>query len=125
MPFSVFATILSSQLIVTVADRAPNLDVKPSCRESTVPDCLSQEQFARDQLIKDWPNFTAQEKTRCAAEAKYAGAPSYVEWLTCLQINANARKVPATGAGTGGGPSSGTHRSRRHTKLRRVSQLRI
>ena len=46
MPFSVYAAMLSSQLIVTVAGRVPEFDVGPSCRESTVSDCLSMERFA-------------------------------------------------------------------------------
>jgi hypothetical protein len=74
----------------------PNLDVRPSCRESSIADCLAMEQLAREALVKEWAHFSAQEKARCAEEAKYAGSPSYVEWLTCLQINANARNpLPA------------------------------
>jgi hypothetical protein len=136
MPISMSAAVLSSQLMVTVADRVPNFNVRPSCRESTVPDCVSQEQIARDALVKEWPRFNAQEKARCAEEARHAGPPSYVEWLTCLHINANARTLstsaassaaPTTagGAGTpeaGGGTSSATHASRRHARRRHVSQ---
>ena len=48
MPFFVYATMLSSQLIVMVADRVPQFDVGPTCRESTVPDCTSMENIARD-----------------------------------------------------------------------------
>jgi hypothetical protein len=133
MPFSISAAIVSSQLIIPVADRVPNFDVRPSCRESSISDCLGQEQIARGRLIEEWPHFTAQEKARCAADAKYGGAPSYVGWLTCLQINADTRNVPVnpgaagqsttTGAaaggnaGSGGGdPSSGPHRSRRDAR---------
>jgi hypothetical protein len=73
----------------------PSFDVGPSCRESTLPDCQSQEQSARDLLARVWPNYTAQEKTECAAEAKQAGPPSYVGWLTCLQINEDVRRFSA------------------------------
>ncbi len=72
----------------------PNLDTTPSCRESSVPDCLIEEGFARKALVEQWPKFTRQQKARCAVEAVYAGLPSYVGWLTCLTINANADKVP-------------------------------
>ena len=91
MPFSVYAAMLSSQLIVTVSGRVPEFDVGPSCRESTVSDCLSMERFARDKLIKDWPSFTAHDRAMCDMEEKISGPPSYVGWLTCLEINANAR----------------------------------
>jgi len=75
---------------------APNFDVRPSCRESTFPDCESQEQIAREMLVKAWPGYTAQERTECAAEAKQAGPPSYIGWLSCLQINEDVRKFSAT-----------------------------
>jgi hypothetical protein len=80
--------MLGSQLVVTVADHAPNFDVAPTCRQSSVPNCLNMEKIARDKLIKDWPTFTTQDKTMCLMEEKNAGRPSYVGWLTCLGIDA-------------------------------------
>jgi hypothetical protein len=123
MPFSVYAAMLSSQLIITVADRVPEFDVGPSCRESSVPDCLNMEKVARDKLTKDWPTFTPQDRANCAMEEKLTGPPSYVGWLTCLEINANARSPEASGAdsgapaaATGGETGPKTHRRihRRH-----------
>ena len=63
MPFSVYAAMLSSQLIVTVAGRVPEFDVGPSYRESVVSDRLGMEKCARDSLIKDWPSFMAHDRT--------------------------------------------------------------
>jgi hypothetical protein len=116
MPLSLSAAMstatLGSHLVIAIADRVPDFDVRPSCRESSISDCLGQEQIARGKLAEEWPRFTAREKARCAADARYAGAPSYVGWLTCLQINADTRGVPAaigapresttTGAATAG-----------------------
>lgn len=65
MPFSLYAAMLSSHLITTVANRVAQFDVKRTCHESTVPDCLTMENPARDRLIKDWPTFTARTG-RCA-----------------------------------------------------------
>jgi hypothetical protein len=101
MGFPVYAAMLSSQLIVVVADRVPEFDVGPSCRESTVPDCETMEGFARDKLIKDWPTFTTHDRAMCVMEEQMSGPPSYVGWLTCLEINANARSPEANGTGTG------------------------
>jgi hypothetical protein len=116
MPFSVYAAMLSSQVIVTVADHVPDFDVGPTCRDSGVPDCLNMEKIARDKLVKDWPTFTAQDKAMCVMEEKVAGPPSYVGWLTCLGINANARSPEARSAdsnsmtgGTGGSAAPGRH----------------
>ncbi len=75
----------------------------------------------RDELIKAWPQFTAQEKARCAQEEKQAGPPSYVGWLTCLRINANARKDPKAAASI---PTLRRHEAgRRRVNIRDVSRL--
>jgi hypothetical protein len=125
MPVPALAALLSSQLVVTVADRVPVFDVGPSCRESSISDCLRQEEIAREKLAEQWPQFTAAEKARCAADARYAGHPSYVGWLTCLQINADTRNVPATvgaapkGASPGGSAGGETGSQARDAAPRR------
>ncbi len=106
MPF-LYAAMLSSQLIVTVSDRVPEFDVGPSCREATVSNCLDLEKWAHEKLIETWSNYTAHDKAMCVMEEKIAGPPSYTGWLTCLDINANARRVDATGS-TGSTPGAGT-----------------
>ena len=105
MPISMSAALLGPQLIIAVADRVPSFDVGPSCRESSVSDCLKQEELARGKLAEQWSRFTAQEKANCTADARYAGHPSYVGWLTCLQIQADTRNIPAT---TGAAPKGAT-----------------
>ena len=124
MLLPMYAALLSSQLAVPIADRVPAFDVGPTCHEATVPDCLNMEKIARDKLIEAWPHFTAQDRATCTMEEKLAGPPSYVGWLTCLQINANARSAEAAGRGdqadskirysTRDGTSFGIHR--RHSK---------
>jgi len=122
MPFPACAAVLSARLILPVADRVPDIDVGPSCRESSVHDCLTIEKLAREKLVEAWPQFMARDKATCVMEEKLAGPPSYVGWLTCLQINANARNAQAatpgdrTGVDTApvmrGGASSGIRRQR-------------
>jgi hypothetical protein len=116
---SIYAAILSSPLIITVADRVPEFDVGQSCRESTVPECLNMEKIARDKLVKDWQTFTAQDKANCAIEEKISGPPSYVGWLTCLGINANARSPEASGADSGAPATTGRKaRSKGRSRIR-------
>jgi hypothetical protein len=126
MPFHVYAAILSTQLVVTVADRVPGFDAGPFCRAyssgPSVQDCLTAEKLAREKLNETWPRYTAQDKSMCVMEEKIAGPPSYVGWLTCLDINANARKaealksagdsVPGVSASGGTGPKRSAHRRR-------------
>jgi hypothetical protein len=118
MLFAMYVAMLSSQLVVTVADRAPEFDVGPSCRESTVADCETMENFARDKLIKDWPTFTAQDRAMCVMEEKMSGPPSYVGWLTCLEINANARSADANISGSAAA-TGGEAAPKRRDRIRR------
>jgi hypothetical protein len=55
-------------------------------------------------------------------EEQMSGPPSYVGWLTCLEINANARSPEANATGTGGAPNAATGaaaRPERHGRSRR------
>ena len=120
MSFPLSAAMLSSQLIIAVADRVPEFDVGPSCRESTVPDCRTMENFARDKLVKDWPTFTAHDRAMCVMEEQMSGPPSYVGWLTCLEINANARSPEPGGAASAPDAATGAAaRPERHGRIRR------
>jgi len=51
--------------------------------------CLSSEQAAREQIIKDWATFSPAEKTQCVQSSVYL--PSYIEWLTCLEMELSVR----------------------------------
>ena len=95
MPFSIYAAVLSSPLVVNVADRIPEFDVGPTCRESTVHDCLSTEKIAREKLLEAWPAVYGAGQGSMRHGRKIGRPPSYVGWLTCLQINANARNISA------------------------------
>jgi hypothetical protein len=54
-------------------------------------------------------------------EEQMSGPPSYVGWLTCLEINANARSSEANGAGTAApnAATGGIARPERHGRVRR------
>jgi hypothetical protein len=116
MPFHIYGAILSTQLIVTIADRIPEFDAGPFCHAystgDSIKDCLAAEKVAHEKLIEDWPHYTAHDRAMCVMEEKIAGPPSYVGWLTCLDINVNARKVDASKSGDasapGAAPSGGT-----------------
>jgi hypothetical protein len=115
MPFPIYAAIVSSHLVVTIADRVPEFDGGPFCRlysqvtsGNSLQDCLDSEKLAHQKLIENWQQYTAHDKTMCVMEEKMAGLPSYVGWLTCLDINANARRVDATTPAVTSAPAAGT-----------------
>ena len=53
--------------------------------------CMNDEKAAREQLVKDWSTFSASDKTLCVHPRDYL--PSYVEWLTCVEMQTEVRKM--------------------------------
>jgi hypothetical protein len=100
-PFGAF--LFSSQFLIAVADRVPNIDVKKTCRssatvtgtltQSDINACIEDEQSAHDQLVKEWTQFSGTVKGQCV-QASNAYLPSYIEMLTCLELAKQARSLP-------------------------------
>jgi hypothetical protein len=62
-----------------------------STTEQDVNACLDSEQKAREQIIKDHATYSSTDKGRCMRTGVYL--PSYVEWLTCLEMERDVRKM--------------------------------
>jgi hypothetical protein len=97
------AALLGSNLVVTVADQIPQLNVEPSCRAAaaanvvrgrTMESCKKDEQTAREQIDRQWTQFTQNDKAQCVQLATMGGEPSYVELLTCLEMARDAKTLP-------------------------------
>jgi hypothetical protein len=92
--------VITATVSVCVADEVPKLDVASSCaaEAAVAPEgkrqCLSDEQAARETLAKRWEQFGALDKRQCSEMATLGGTASYVELLTCLEMAADARKLP-------------------------------
>jgi hypothetical protein len=71
----------------------------------------------RDQVIKDWSNYAASDPARRIQPGVYL--PSYVEWLTCMQMIDDARKPPANQPARTVGAGSSEHRARRRSSIPR------
>jgi hypothetical protein len=48
-------------------------------------------QVCSEQLLKDWAAFPGTAKARCVLPREYV--PSYIEWLTCLEMEGDASKI--------------------------------
>jgi hypothetical protein len=73
----------------------PNLDVRPVCRgianqsltrlgaglKATFEQCVKGEQDVREQLKREWPNFSAANKQHCVALATTGGESSNTSFL--------------------------------------------
>jgi hypothetical protein len=91
---------------LTCADQVPTLDVAKSCREAqdygmsdaqqTFKNCMLDEKEAKDQLVQKWPHFKAADRRSCVPDAP---ARSYVEMLTCLEMNEETLLPYSTGGG--------------------------
>jgi hypothetical protein len=103
------AVVLAATVFVAV-DQVPNWNVAPSCRvavSKTIPlgdmeVCMSNEQAARDQLAKEWEQFTPADKAHCLRLATLGGEPSYTDLLTCLELERDARALREKDGGTAG-----------------------
>jgi hypothetical protein len=86
---------------VAVADRPPIFNVEPGCRDiaaraapiGSMEACMRKEQEARDQLVKEWAQFTPADRRYCLDLATMAGEPSYAALLTCLEVMRDARNA--------------------------------
>lgn len=101
------AVIVAFMLVATTASAAspallPKLDIKGTCRraqplssgeKSAFQGCLDDEIRARQELAKSWSSFKAAAQKDCLQVTKIGGAASYVELLTCLELDKQAREA--------------------------------
>ena len=96
--------LVAGSYLILVSDRVPKLDTDASCRAAAAAatvvnrnedNCRKDEQDARTKLDQQWRQFSASEQTRCVSLSKLGGFPSYVELLTCLEMAAQAKKLPS------------------------------
>src|SRR5689334_5199177 len=80
------------------AAEMPKFDLTAACRGSgaveTRAKCMQDEEAARDQLAKLWPQFKQSDASRCVQIVTMGGASGYVELLTCLQAASTEEKSP-------------------------------
>ena len=97
---AIMAIAVSTQLLTPISDDVPKLNVEATCRGSVEADkamglalpqsfdkCMSDENSARQQLDPIWSSYTPAIRAQCEGEATAGGDASYVDLLTCLQMN--------------------------------------
>jgi hypothetical protein len=87
---------------VAAAGAVPKLDIEKTCRraqplsageKSAFQSCMNDETEAQKELIKTWSTFKPGAQATCVEETKIGGAPSYVELVTCLQLDKQAAEA--------------------------------
>jgi hypothetical protein len=94
--------ILTASQIVLATNSVPNFDVERSCRTAAavagLPGrdsgaCQCDEYGARSTLQNDWTQYSSAQRSRCTGLVTTGGAPSYVELLTCLEMEKQAKEL--------------------------------
>jgi hypothetical protein len=104
MSFPFAPILLGSQLIIAVTDGVPTVNIHNTCRaaasvtsgtsvQTDIDICVSSEEKAREQMAKDWSQYASVDKTRCVQAGPKVYLPSYVEWLTCLEMETAVKKM--------------------------------
>jgi hypothetical protein len=96
------AMMVGGNLLIAVVDKVPDLNFEPICRdaagqglglkdESAI--CVEDEKAARGELGRKWSEFESADRARCIRLSTLNRAASYVEVLTCLEMNQEAKKL--------------------------------
>ena len=113
MPIAFLFIMLGGQfgspMVMPVGDGVPIINVEKTCRETTEADkaanltlaqpfekCMSDENDAKAQVAAIWSTYPAPVRAQCEQEATLVGVGSYVDLLTCMQMNNAAKLTPAT-----------------------------
>jgi hypothetical protein len=93
----------------------PRIDVEKGCsaRAKAIGDlgvatanaveaCKRSEQDARAALVAAWKDIPAQYKASCVKPKDYS--PSYGEWIACLELHIDVKKLRAKNAGETSSP---------------------
>lgn len=102
---------VTTAAVSTVAARSggyPVIDVAPLCRGLTgsssllegldagsFDQCVKGQQDDRQDMIKQWSTFSAEDKRHCIAVATMGGVSSYTDLVSCLEMSRDARKLPS------------------------------
>jgi hypothetical protein len=96
--------LLASAVGANATDRVPEYNINPTCAAlqsaevasiggRNVEVCRRTELQAREQLQRQWAQFTAADRSRCIETSSAGGIPSYVELITCLEIARDVRAL--------------------------------
>ena len=99
--------VVGTQLFMVAANEPPKVDIATTCRTSereitklfgsstmlTYEGCMRQQNDAYEQIEKNWATYPAADRAHCAQARAYM--PSYVEWLTCFEMQRDIRRLRA------------------------------
>lgn len=102
----VLMALAGSLSAAAAQSRVPQLDLTATCRALDKNDfsiqidtqrCLKTEDEARAKLVQDWSTYKAAERNLCTQTARMGGMESYVQLLTCLELERDVAAARAQG----------------------------
>jgi hypothetical protein len=99
--------VVGTHILMVASSGPPKVDIRATCQTSvdeitkvfrdtagqTIESCLKQQNDAFEQIEKNWATYPAAAKTHCVQPGGYM--PSYVEWLTCFEMEIAVGKMHA------------------------------
>jgi hypothetical protein len=93
----------------TARAQVPTVDIRETCRAASkvtvslnspsgggdLDICMKSETDAQQQMIKNWSTFQPSDRAGCVQTKVYL--PSYIEWLTCFEMNKVVREMKQKG----------------------------
>jgi hypothetical protein len=93
----------------TARAQVPTIDIQATCRAASTVTvslnspgsgadldiCVKSENDAQQQMIKRWSTFEPSDRAGCIQTKVYL--PSYIEWLTCFEMNKVVREMRQRG----------------------------
>jgi hypothetical protein len=97
--FFLIGATMAGSIVLAAASPVPKFNVEPGCRaaasQANTPNyiavCRDSEQKAREQLAKQWGQWSASDKSECVPLSSLGGGPTYTELITCLEMTRDAR----------------------------------
>jgi hypothetical protein len=97
--------VVGTQILMVAASGPPKANIEQTCEaaekdlgeifggnvRTTLDQCVRQENEAFEQIKKDWAKYPADSRQLCVQPQVYS--PSYIEWLTCLEMNQQVRQI--------------------------------
>lgn len=100
LPFLAVAAF-ALHVVSAAAQDVPAFDVGPLCRAEAkqAPElsgpCMADQKKAREDLVRQWAQFPPESRSKCIRMvSSVAGLQSYVELLTCLQMDRDVKSLP-------------------------------
>jgi hypothetical protein len=98
---------LLSLLAPPTFGREPELNIKTICNsraavakllqstaDQSIADCIHDEEAAKEELGSLWTSTSAPIRNRCEADARSLGTTSYLDLVTCIQMEEEMKSDP-------------------------------